>query len=232
MEPFISDKKPLYQLYFRYCQWSNHLFASFAGLLATVSLLIARFLPRNTRHHAYAFAQLLKNFALIIRRPRYAYMWMSWSITGKALVDTIILSIPLLWYSYLMGYVTDHSPLAHPGIVHLLAWSGIFIFTLICCLFASIAFVSGDAYALEQDEFQVSAANETAMFTLRITSILLVLLFFGYLFMASWREVAFLHVSMLLFIARLLYIIKLIQLRWQDLTAPDVEENTRLSLLK
>ena len=211
-EPVLNNG--ISNLYFRYCLWADALFAHFALFLRVFFLFLARFLHGKIQRAIESFAQILYNFAVIIVRPKYAFMWMNWWVTLKAVIDTLIISLPCIWASYRLNQSVT--------VTNLLLWLLTFGLLMLCSLLASIAFVSGDVYLEKRDEFQDSVFKEAAVYTLRIISGLLILLFISYLFLPPWRNGVFFHLGILLFITRMLYIIKLVQLRWHDMASLDL----------
>ena len=143
-------------------------------------------------------------------------MWMSWRVTLKAVVDALIIGLPWLWSNYLLAQSFT--------VTNLLLWLIALGLLVLCSLLASIAFVSGDIYLEMRDEFQISVFKEAGVYTLRIISGLLLLLFISYLFLPAWRNGVLFHLGILLFVTRMLYIIKLVQLRWQDMASLDLVE--------
>ncbi len=224
MRLFAQLPKLLRKWYLSYSQWSHNLFALFALGLAICISWLARILPPRAQQSALASTKLLRNFARIIRKPRYVELWLDWRIFAKAMIDSFLLTIPLFLFDNLLPTLLEskQSTLLVVSIGLLLFC--MFLITFIFYLLASIVFVSGDAYGSEHDEFQASAANETGMFTLRFVVILIVLLCLVYQFLLPWRASVVVHLLLLLFAARLTYIIKLLQLRWQDLTEADIED--------
>ena len=205
-------------LYFRYCLWSNKVFAAFALLLAAITSSLARSTQGNAKRAMLTYNRALRHFARTIVLPRYAYMWMERTTFVKALIDAVTICIPWLWSSYyLVRYTSVES---------VLLWLGVMIISSVCMLIASFPFVSGDVYNNTQDEFQKITSNEASAFTLRIVSGLFILLVVCYPFIAGQQGIIFFCLTMLLFVARISYLLKLTQLRWQGVAdIENMEEN-------
>ncbi len=211
-------------LYFRYCLWSNKLFATFALLLAAITSLLAQSTQGNVQQFMTICTRALRHFARTIVLPRYALLWMEQSTSLKALIDAITLCIPWIWSSYYLVRYT------HIGT--LLLWIGVMVFTVMCMLIACFPFVSGDVYNKTRDEFQKITADEASAFTLRIVSGLLILLVVCYPFAEMQQAIVFFCLTMLLFVARICYLFRLTQLRWQGLVnIENMEENDGHSVI-
>lgn len=216
MKEIQSEKNN--SLYFRYCLWSNKLFAAFALLLAAITSLLAHSTQGSVQHAMTTCTRALRHFARTIVLPKYAYLWMEQSTFVKAFIDAITLCIPWIWSSYYLVRYTY--------IGTLLLWIGIMVFTVVCMLIASFPFVSGDVYNKTQDEFQKITGDEASAFTLRVVSGLFILLIVCYPFVGVRQQIVFFCLTMLLFVARMCYLLKLTQLRWQGVTdIENMEEN-------
>jgi hypothetical protein len=148
-------------------------------------------------------------------------------ITLKAALDGSLLAA-LLGVSLLItlleahGYVVITIPIVLTTIVLVL------LFTML----VSFLVISGDLYMQSQDEFQRATRGSASVITLRVVSVLLLVLCIGYICAPAWRTVAPVHLSILICIARITYLCTLASLRWQALAEVDLADENRWTTAK
>ena len=204
---------------FRFYLSINIGFARLTMLLATLVRGVARLFPPQIQYRCEGVARLLVNLATLSIQPEYIRKMVRLKHTRFLIIsslDGVILGgIAGAWLGY---YLLDRLTL-----LAVLAYSALFGLLLITILLVSFLSVSGDLYVERQDEFQIAVSNEASAFTLRIVTLLLVLFFLLYLFFREWRSAVLFHMSVIFFVSRLVYLIKLTQLRWQDMVDLEME---------
>lgn len=203
-------------------QRSHTLLAGSLIGVATILLILARHLPGKAREGLESVARLLKNIAQLIMQPSSQHLMKRPSLYLTVFRDLAILICPLVFASVFAAL--ERASLA-PGpvsitlsdslIVTIVLGAG--VFSLLFALLLNLLVLSGDFSVQKQDELQHALSNQAAAFTLQAMMFVLALLFFGYLFVQDWRDLAAVHLSLLFFFARITYLLKLLQLRWKEM---------------
>ena len=180
--------------------------------MARLLLLLAGPLPASPKARCESWARLLKNMALLAERPT------SLGPTIKPRVMRAILDGLLL--GALFGVVAAYYFYDERLIVLILLPLLVLLMALI-----TVLSVSGDLYVRQPDEFQESVSNQASGYTLKVVVGLLVFLLFIYLFFHAWRSDVIAHLCIVLFLARIVYLLQLAQLRWREIAATDLSES-------
>lgn len=208
--------------------WSFHLNQRsntlLAGLLvggAHILLLLARLLPGKAREGLDSTARLLKTSALLMMQPRSILLMMQPRLYLKVFRELALLLCPLVLASVFAALeraslTSSSANITISGRLIVTIILGAGIFSLLFTVLLNLLVLSGDFSGRKQDELQRALSNQAAAFTLQVMLLALVLLFLGYLFVQGWRDLAAVHLSLLFFIARMTYLLKLFQLRWKE----------------
>ncbi len=198
--------------YYRLILRSCRVFAQCAVLLARLLLFIARPLPRSLKERCQSLAQLFKNMSVLIVQPSYVHLCMKPGGLIRAMLDGLLLGALLgIAGAY---YIPDER------VIFLV----LIPFVLVLMFLVSFLSISGDLYLAQQDEFQKVMYDEASAYTLKAIAGLLVLLLLSYLFFRAWRSDVIAHISIVLFLARIIYMVKLVQLRWREMANMDLED--------
>ncbi len=205
--------------HFRFSMAMNLAFARLTLLLVKLLRGLAKPLPQQIQHRFEGVARLLVNLAGLSIQPEYVRKMVRLRYTRyvirSSLDGAILGGIVGAWLSF---YLFDSLTL-----LNVLVGVALFALLLIIMLLVSFLSVSGDLYVERQDEFQRIVSNEASAFTLRVVTLLLVLFFLLYLFFRDLRGAVLFHISIIFFVSRLVYLIKLTQLRWQDMAEMEME---------
>lgn len=208
-------------LFYRYCLWSHLFTAQMALLLTRMIRLITYLLPPYARRRCDLLILYLTIFANMIVRPRYVAIWYDWRVWLRSLVDVGVTCMMQLWGVYYLNQLPTEGNVVIWLLINLIVFFILNGLVLITMVFASFPIVSDDLYREPRDEFQKAVINEASGNTLRVVAVILVVMLTLYFFFPSLRINAPLHISILLFFARISYLVILTRLRWQSV----IEQN-------
>jgi hypothetical protein len=180
--------------------------------MARLLLLLARPLPASPKARCESWARLLKNMALLAVQPPSPGPAMKPRVM-RAILDGLLLGA-------LFGVAAAYYFYDDRLIVLILL-----PFLALLMVLITVLSVSGDLYVRQPDEFQEIVSNQASSYTLKVIGGLLVLLLFIYLFFHAWRADVIAHLCIVLFLARIVYLFKLAQLRWREIAATDLSES-------
>ena len=199
--------------FFRFTLQSCQACARGLVLLAGLVLFLARPLPHPLKERFQSGTRLLKNVSILIVEPSYIRRSMQSGVILRSMLDGLLLGA--LFGFAGAYYVSDER----------LLFILLIPFLLLLIALVNFLTISGDLYLTRQDEFQRAVFNEASAYTLKVTVGLLVLLLLSYLFFRAWRSDVAVHLSIVLFLARMIYMIKLVQLRWSEMVNTDLENS-------
>jgi hypothetical protein len=192
---------------------SNKSSARFLTLLANLLLALSHLLPGRVREGGESSARLLRNAAHLLVQPQYVRSMMKLGLYLKLLWDVFLLLCPLAFAFVFVAFET--SPLGPHTIefslsplLLLVVVLSVVVFSFVFGTLINLLLISEDIYASKQDELQHTLSYKASTFTLQAVMLLLALLFVGYLF----------------FVARMVYILKLLRLRWREMASVELTE--------
>jgi hypothetical protein len=206
--------------YVRLNMWNNRIGARLVFWVAACVSWFARFCRGEARERIEALTRFCRNLARYIARPETARLMASPGLLGLALVETCGFTVLLTLatagtlisiYGFL---VIDIIP------VLLLVIVLTFVFTHLIYLLA----LSGDVYQKRQDENQRRLAHQASAAALRFMGGVLTALSLCLALLPAWRAWVAIDLSVLLLLARLLYLARLAQLRWSVLALASFED--------
>ncbi|GHO45695.1 hypothetical protein [Ktedonospora formicarum] len=213
---------------------SNRQMASLFRICARGLDMLGTKLPTSPGARCRNWAQLLTNAGHLLQEPEAARRVSQPAFLGKLLLDCLLLFVPLtfamIWgiFDHMATVSHEHGKTVLTVSVSLWWLLGVVIvlevLALLFLLAAQILFLSGDLYTKGRDEMQRLSAQAASAATLRVVCVGIGLLFLLYLFVPQSVLLAYLHLALLLFGARLFYIFNLLHLRWGELAAVDLEE--------
>ncbi len=194
-----------------------HMYARMLRQGANGLLTLSRPLPQTIRVRVETFARLLRNLEVVSVQPNNVCRMMEKPFLFKSILDSMGLGALI---GFASAYLLGDSPL-------FLNIPAAFVALLILIVFVSLTSflsMSGDIYLDRHDEFQQLVIHEASAYSLRITAFLLVLIIVACTLIRPLRNDAPALLCIVLVITRLAYLIRLAQLRWQDLADIDLVE--------
>ncbi len=218
--------------YFRLHMSSNKNSARLLTLGANVLLVLARPLPMGAREGSESSARLLRNAAHLIVQPQYVRSMMKPKLYFKVFCDIFMLLCPI---AFAVVFANLETTASRPNMI-VFTLSPILLLSVALCIVAfsfvfgtiiNLLLMSEDLYSSKQDELQRVSSYKASTFTLHFVILVLALLFVSYLFFHDWRSFVAVHLSLLFFVARITYILKLLQLRWEEMAMVELTEEDR-----
>ena len=193
------------------------LYARFLRQWARGLLALSRPLPQGMRVRAEMGARLLRNLAVLSVQPKAVRRMTERPFILKSMLDGAGLGALA---GFAGAYLLD-GPLflTIPGIVAIVLILGIFV------SLTSFLSLSGDLYLETRDELQQLVVFQASAYTLRLTTILLVLIIIACTFIRPLRDSTSALLCLVLVAARLVYLVQLARLRWRELADIDLMED-------
>jgi len=208
--------------YVRLNSWDNRIGARLLLWLAAGMGGFAGMWRGKARVRIEGMARFCRNLAQYIVQPEIARLIASPDLLKKTLMEavgfTFLLVLATTWTLLSVYGYLDLNLIA---IVLLVA-----IFSLLFTNLINLLAISGDAYQQFPDESQRQLSHQASAATLRVVGFVLVVLSLCLAWMPGWRAWAALDLSILVLLARLIYLTRLAQLRWAALALVSLEDES------
>jgi hypothetical protein len=218
--PSIETNRRAENWYTRTSGWNNHIYARLLTGLAVYTSGLANIWRGSGKNRLTELARFQRNLARYIDQPAAARLLADPQLLKQSLLEatgfTVLLALLITW-TLLSIYGFLVIPII-PIILLVVALS--LLFTQLLNLLA----LSGDIYQKSRDEGQRQSAFQASSTTLRLTGFCLIALSLVLAFIPAWRAWSAIDLGVLVLFARLVYLARLLQLRWSALALVELEE--------
>ena len=205
---------------------SNKETAMFLIVLANILGLLTRILPAELGQSLVSLALQFKNASILVVQPQNVRLSMKPTLYYKVIGDCLLLLVPVALALVFRALERSHAiVLTLPSLLLCGLLFFLVVFVYIFSVVVNLLLLSGDIYSKQKDELQRVVSQQAGGFVLPLTVVCLVGLFLCYLFFPGSRDLAALHLALLLVVVRIAYLFKLLSLRWQALGMVELTAN-------